>query len=102
MPPTASLKPIQTSAYGRLFRSRLEARWAVFFTSPQGLTITARPGPSGQWLVQFVKRGRTTKQLDRCAAWDGSWDEHRWSPVVSRLVPPAALLEVERWLEAQP
>jgi hypothetical protein len=73
-------------------------------TSPQGLTITARPGPSGQWLVQFVKRGRTTKQLDRCAAWSpgSSWDETRWSPVGSRLVPPAALLEVERWLEAQP
>lgn len=33
MPPTARIKPIQTSAYGRLFRSRLEARWAVFFTS---------------------------------------------------------------------
>jgi hypothetical protein len=48
--------------------------------------------------VTFVKRVRTTKQLDRCAAWDGSWDEHRWSPVGSRLVPPAALVEVERWL----
>ena len=70
-------------------------------TSPQGLTITARPGPSGQWLVTFVKRGRTTKQLDRTAAWRGSWDETRWSPIGSRLVPAAALLEVERWMEGQ-
>jgi hypothetical protein len=72
-------------------------------TSPQGLTITARRGLSGEWLVSFVKRGRTTKQLDRCAAWrDGCWDERRWRPACSRLVPAAVLLEVERWLEAQP
>jgi len=68
-------------------------------TSLAGLTITARPGLSGEWLVSFVKRGRTTKQLDRTAAWrSGSWDETRWSPIGSRLVPAAALLEVERWL----
>jgi hypothetical protein len=47
-----------------------------------------------------MKRGRTTKQLDRCASWNGSWDETRWSPVGSRLVPPAVLLDVEQWLEA--
>lgn len=66
--------------------------------SPQGLTITARPGLSGEWLVSFVKRGRVAKQLDRTAAWRGSWDETRWSPIGSRLVPAAALLKVERWL----
>ena len=42
MPPTAGIKPIQTRAYGRLFRSRLEARWAVFFTS-LGLTWEYEP-----------------------------------------------------------
>lgn len=29
------MKPIDTKAYGRLFRSRLEARWAVAFTTMQ-------------------------------------------------------------------
>jgi len=68
-------------------------------TSPAGLTITARPGLSGEWLVSFVKRGRTTKQLDQTAAWrSGGWDETRWSPVGSRLVPTAALIMVEWWL----
>ena len=32
MPPLTNPKPIQTRAYGHFFRSRLEARWAVFFT----------------------------------------------------------------------
>jgi hypothetical protein len=67
-------------------------------TSPTGLTITARPGLTGEWLVSFVKRGRVAKQLDRTAAWRGRWDETRWNPIGSRLVPAAALLEVERWL----
>jgi len=67
-------------------------------TSPTGLTITARPGLSGEWLVDFVKRGRTSKQLDQTAAWRGAWDETRWSPVGSRLVPLEVLCEVERWL----
>jgi len=71
-------------------------------TSPTGLTITARRGLSGEWLVDFVKRGRTSKQLDRTAAWRfGSWDETRWSPVGSRLVPLEVLCEVERWLRVQ-
>ena len=70
--------------------------------SPAGLTITARPGLSGEWLVSFVKRGRVAKQLDRTAAWrSGGWDETRWSPIGSPLVPAAALLEVERWLRQQ-
>jgi hypothetical protein len=30
---TTTLKPIETRAYGCRFRSRLEARWAVFFTT---------------------------------------------------------------------
>ena len=34
------------------------------------------------------------------AAWlpAGCWDERRWSPRGSRLVPAAAVLGVERWL----
>ena len=70
-------------------------------TSPDHhLTITARPGLGGQWLVQFMRRGRTVKMLDQCAAWlpAGCWDERRWSPAGHRLVPAAALLEVEQWL----
>jgi len=69
--------------------------------SPTGLTITARRGLSGEWLVDFVKRGRTSKQLDQTAAWRGSWDETRWSPIGSRLVPLGVLCEVERWLRVQ-
>jgi len=30
---SVTIAPIETRAYGRFFRSRLEARWAVFFTS---------------------------------------------------------------------
>lgn len=48
-----------------------------------GLTVTARPGPDGQWIVNFMRRKRMHKQLDQCAA---------------RLVPPAALAAVEAWL----
>ena len=42
--------------------------------------------------------------LDRCAAWlpSGCWDERRWHPTSTRLVPPAALVEVERWLMRTP
>ena len=65
-----------------------------------GLTVTARPGPEGQWIVNFVRRKRMTKQLDQCAAWlpFGRWDDTRWHPVGARLVPPAALAAVEAWL----
>ena len=55
-PPT-SLKPIQTRAYGCLFRSRLEARWAVAFTEasiewqyePEGFDL----GEVGFYLPDF-------------------------------------------------
>ena len=69
-----------------------------------GLTITARPGPNGQWIVNFMRRKRMTKQLDQCAAWlpSGRWDDNRWHPVGARLVPPAALEAVEEWLQMQP
>ena len=59
-----------------------------------GLTVTARPGPDGQWIVSFVRRKRM------CAAWlpSGRWDDNRWHPVGARLIPPAALAAVEAWL----
>ena len=82
----------------------------LHYSPAHRLTITARVGLSGEWLVQFVRYGppsrlpnRTTKQLDRCAAWlpSGCWDERRWHPTTTRLVPPAALVEVERWLRGR-
>ena len=65
-----------------------------------GLTVTARPGPDGQWIVNFVRRKRMQTQLDQCAAWlpSGRWDDTRWHPVGARLIPPAALAAVEAWL----
>ena len=67
------------------------------------LIAIARPGPDGSWLVQFIRRGRTGKMLDQCAAWlpSGRWDDHRWHPVGARLVPVEALAAVEGWLGAQ-
>ena len=55
--PTQALKPIETRAYGRRFRSRLEARWAVAFThafikweyEPEGFDL----GESGLYLPDF-------------------------------------------------
>jgi hypothetical protein len=73
----------------------------TFYSDPQiGLTVTARPGPAGQWIVNFVRRKGMHKQLDQCAAWlpAGRWDDTRWHPVGARLVPPAALASVEAWL----
>lgn len=69
-----------------------------------GLTVTARPGPDGQWIVNFLRRRKTHKLLDQNAAWlpCGRWDDSRWHPVGARLVPPAALAEVEAWLQNRP
>lgn len=51
-----AIKPIQTEAYGRLFRSRLEARCAVFLTE-MGLRWEYEPEgyelPSGRYLPDF-------------------------------------------------
>ena len=68
-----------------------------------GLTVTARPGPDGQWIVNFMRRTRMQKQLDQCAAWlpSGRWDDNRWHPVGARLVPPSVLAAVEAWLQAR-
>lgn len=53
---TTTIKPIETVAYGRRFRSRLEARYAVFLTTlglrweyePEGFQL-----PSGWYLPDF-------------------------------------------------
>ena len=76
----------------------------LHYSPAHRLTITARIGLSGEWVVQFVRYGRTTKQLDRCACWlpAGCWDETRWSPTGSRLVPVAALIAAEQWLMRTP
>lgn len=56
------IKPIETRAFGRRFRSRLEARWAVFFTEagiqweyePEGFRL-----PDGNlYLPDFVLDGK--------------------------------------------
>ncbi len=56
----AAMKPIDTKAYGRLFRSRLEARWAVAFTAmgmpweyePEGFVLNG-PWYTGPYLPDF-------------------------------------------------
>ena len=68
----------------------------VYHDRIAGLTVTARPGPDGQWIVNFMRR----KRIDHCATWlpSGRWDDNRWHSVGARLVPPAALAAVEAWL----
>lgn len=73
----------------------------VFHDPEMKLTVTARAGLNGCWLVTFIRRGRNGhKVLDQCAAWlpGGWWDERRWHPIGARLVPAAVVLEVEQWL----
>jgi len=81
---------------------------ATLYAAPIGgsrLTITARPTAIGsnqaQWIVRFCRQSARTRMLDQCAAWLPGldcWDQSRWHPVGSRLVPPAALATVEAWL----
>lgn len=78
----------------------------TIYDQPIGFTrlvVTARPGLDGSWLVQFMRRGRTGKMLDQCAAWlsSGRWDDHRWHPVGARLIPAEVLASVEDWLGGQ-
>jgi hypothetical protein len=85
MPPTTSLKPIQTRAYGCLFRSRLEARYALFMTElgvkwhyePEGFSLEAgnylpdfflpQVGEKGSWLE--IKPHGTGSYFGYCAGW---------------------------------
>lgn len=87
MPPTTSLKPIQTRAYGCLFRSRLEARYALFMTElgvkwhyePEGFSLEAgnylpdfflpQVGEKGSWLE--IKPHGTGSYFGYCASWGG-------------------------------
>lgn len=68
MSPDRPLKAIQTRLYGHLFRSRLEARWAVFLTEagflweyePEGFELDA-----GRYLPDFrVTRNGVTIWLE--------------------------------------
>jgi hypothetical protein len=87
----------------------------TLYAGPAGtgrLVITARPGfivtsfgPYAQWLVRFTRWGKNGKMLDQCAAWQPTlqaWDQLRWHPIGSRLIPPAALADVEAWLRGRP
>ena len=72
------------------------------------LTITARRAAAGssqeRWIVRFFRRTSTVRTLDQCAAWlprEGRWDQLRWRPSGSHLVPPVALSTVEAWLREQ-
>jgi hypothetical protein len=64
------------------------------------LNVTARHGPFGSWLVDFVLRSSWRKQLDQCAAWlpAGHWNTSRWHPLDKRQVRPEVLARVEAWL----
>lgn len=56
-----NIQPIETTAYGCRFRSRLEARWAVFWTQA-GMSWTYETEgyatPHGRYLPDFQVRGR--------------------------------------------
>jgi len=73
------------------------------------LVVTARPTaagtPQAQWLVQFTRWGGSGKILDQCAAWTPmlqAWDQFRWHPIGSRLIPLSVLADVETWLRGRP
>jgi hypothetical protein len=74
------------------------------------LLITACPaaegfGPAGQWLVQFTRWNIGVKTLDQCAAWMprlNAWDQTRWRPIGSHLIPADVLADVEAWLRGRP
>jgi hypothetical protein len=68
-----------------------------------GLTVTAAQVPAGAlaltpgtWLVTFQCRPHNI-DFPKTAHWlpSGRWDDNRWHPVGTRLVPPAALEAVE-------
>jgi hypothetical protein len=74
------IKPIQTKAYGRRFRSRLEARWAVFLTSlgvrweyeAEGFQTDAGPYLPDFWLPEI--RGGVWLEIKPHGAGD-QWNE---------------------------
>jgi hypothetical protein len=91
----------------------------TLYAGPAGtgcLVVTARPTaagtPQAQWVVQFTRWnkngkmwGKNGRALDQCAAWQPTlqtWDEFRWNPIGSRLIPPVVLATVEAWLRGRP
>lgn len=84
---TVTIKPIETCAYGNRFRSRLEARWAVFLTTlevrweyeREGYVTDAGPYLPDFWLPE-VRGGIwleikpfTTPEVD--GSWGSLWDD---------------------------
>lgn len=87
---TGHLKAIETAYKGYRFRSRLEARWAVFFDAlglrweyePEGYEL-----PSGRYLPDFFvhwsgKKSERLRQYGRC----GYWVEIKGDPPTSEEV----------------
>lgn len=84
---SVTVRPIQTRAYGRRFRSRLEARWAVFLTElgvrweyeHQGFVTEAGPYLPDFWLpeirggVWLEIKPFTTPESD--GSWGSMWDD---------------------------
>lgn len=85
----SGIRPIETRAYGCRFRSRLEARWAVFLTEagfdweyePEGAALDA-----GRYLCDF----RVTRPGSGTAVWlevkppvDAA-DDPRWAELAAR------------------
>jgi hypothetical protein len=68
------------------------------------IKVTARPGPDGKWLVEFIRGDSRRKFLNQWAAWlpCGEWDGRRWLPYRSQHVPPDALAKVQDWLRGRP
>jgi hypothetical protein len=80
-----AMKPIETRYHGHRFRSRLEARWAVFFDAfgvsweyePQGYDL----GELGYYLPDFILDGRVIVEVKppTYQASEEDWD--RWNTV---------------------
>lgn len=95
---TTTIQPIQTRYGGCLFRSRLEARWAVFLTNlgcrwlyePEGFEL-----PSGRYLPDFFIRFREDKPHK--AGWSqvaGFWLEVKGRELSKREIELCAELSV--------
>lgn len=79
------MKPIETKYHGHRFRSRLEARWAVFFDAfgvsweyePQGYDL----GELGYYLPDFILEGRVIVEVKppTYEASEEDWD--RWNTI---------------------
>ena len=90
-----STRPIETNYRGHRFRSRLEARWAVFFDAlgipwlyePQGYRINGRPylpdfllTECGTWVEVKGSESDLDKDLLRAAGQQLPQMPYRWEP----------------------